>query len=79
MPFGLATGPAIFARVVSALMSFLYARAIRINPYLHDWMVYNASRQATRSDTQVTLDWSVRLGFIPSVEKSSLVPAQILQ
>ena len=78
LPFGLATSPRVFTRVVLELVGFLHRQSIRLHPYLDDWLMPNRSRE--RLQEHLVLSWSVilRLGFIPSLEKSALIPAQDL-
>ena len=55
LPFGLATSPYVFTRVMVAIATYLRKRAIVLFPYLDDWLVRNQIRQEILRDRQFTL------------------------
>ena len=76
LPFGLATSPYVFTRVMVAIATYLRKRAIVLFPYLDDWLVRNQIRQEILRDRQFTLKLITSLGLIINEEKSDLVPSQ---
>ena len=76
LPFGLASAPRIFTRVVLELIGFVHRQSIRTHPYLDDWLLLHQNRDVLHD--HLVLVWSVllRLGFIPSLEKSALTPSR---
>ena len=76
LPFGLATSPYVFTRVMVAIATYLRKRAIVLFPYLDDWLVRNQIRQEILRDRQFTLKLITSMGLIINEEKSDLVPSQ---
>ncbi|MCG7869756.1 MAG: hypothetical protein JAY74_25725 [Candidatus Thiodiazotropha taylori] len=76
LPFGLATSPYVFTRLMVAVASYLRKRAIVLFPYLDDWLVRNQIRQEILRDRQFTVKLITSLGLIINEEKSDLVPSQ---
>ena len=66
LPFGLATSPYVFTRVMVAIATYLRKRAIVLFPYLDDWLVRNQIRQEILRDRQFTLKLITSLGLIPT-------------
>ena len=75
-PFGLATSPFVFTRMMVAVATYLRVRAIILFPYLDDWLVRNQCRLDLIKDKKFTLRLITSLGLIISQEKSELVPSQ---
>ena len=76
LPFGLATSPYVFTRLMVAIATYLRKRAIVLFPYLDDWLVRNQVRQEILRDRQFTIELIMCLGLIINEEKSDLVPSQ---
>ena len=76
LPFGLATSPYVFTRLMIAIATYLRKRAIVLFPYLDDWLVRNQVRQEILRDRQFTIELIMSLGLIINEEKSDLVPSQ---
>ena len=76
LPFGLASAPRLFTRVVLELIGFIHRQSVRTHPYLDDWLLPNQNR--TVLERHLVVVWSIllRLGFIPSLEKSFLTPSR---
>ncbi|CAJ0959037.1 unnamed protein product [Ranitomeya imitator] len=70
LPFGLATAPRVFTKV----MAILHSRGVVVLPYLgrtfHQEVVYHACEASVR----ITLDTLSRLGWLINLDKSSPVP-----
>ncbi|XP_073436841.1 uncharacterized protein [Dendrobates tinctorius] len=76
LPFGLATAPRIFTKVMAVVMAILHSRGIVVLPYLDDLLVKGPSFRACEENVSITLDTLSRLGWLVNGKKSSLIPAQ---
>ena len=76
LPFGLATSPFVFTRLMLAIATFLRLRAIVLFPYLDDWLVRNQCRHQLIKDKIFTVNLISSLGLLINYEKSDLVPSQ---
>ena len=76
LPFGLATSPFVFTRLMLAIATHLRVRAIVLFPYLDDWLVRNQNRLRLIRDRQFTLQLITSLGLIINQEKSDLTLSQ---
>ena len=76
LPFGLATSPCVFTRLMVAIATYLRKRAIVLFPYLDDWLVRNQVHQEILRDRQFKIELIMSLGLIINEEKSDLVPSQ---
>ena len=72
LPFGLATSPFVFTRLMLAIATHLRVRAIVLFPYLDDWLVRNQNRLRLIRDRQFTLQLITSLGLIINQELSEL-------
>ena len=77
LPFGLATSPYVFTRLMVAIATYLRKRAIVLFPYLDDWLVRNQVHQEILNDQQLTVELIMSLGLIVNEEKSDLVPSEL--
>jgi hypothetical protein len=77
LPFGLATAPMVFTRMVKPLAAFLHSQGIIMHYYLDDWLVKGETPEEVAKNTQTLLDWCHRLGFIVNIRKSELNPMQV--
>ncbi|CAJ0942839.1 unnamed protein product [Ranitomeya imitator] len=78
LPFGLASAPRVFTKVMAAVMAILRSRGILIIPYLDDLLIKGSFRRDCAQSLQVTLDILTPLGWIINQEKSTLTPSQHL-
>ena len=76
LPFGLATSPFVFTRLMVAIATHLRVRAIILFPYLDDLLVRNQCRRELIKDKEFTLILITSLGLIINQEKSELIPSQ---
>ncbi|XP_053552353.1 uncharacterized protein LOC128643535 [Bombina bombina] len=74
-PFGLATTPRIFSKVLGSLLAVLQLRGIAVVPYLDDILVQTPSFQQARSHTEMLLSFLRSHGWKVHLEKSFLVPS----
>ena len=68
LPFGLATAPLEFTKVVKEVR--LMAQAIQIHQYLDDWLVRAQCQETCRLHTQTLLALCRKLGWVVNMEKS---------
>ncbi|XP_070556628.1 uncharacterized protein [Ptychodera flava] len=57
-------------------LPLLQGQSVKIHPYLDDWLLRNKAKEILLEHLLLTWNTLLRLGFIPSVEKSSLTPSQ---
>ena len=77
LPFGLATAPLEFTKVVKEVKLMAQARGIRIHQYLDDWLLRAQSQETCLQDTQTLLALCQKLGWVVNMRKSELDPQQI--
>ena len=73
LPFGLATAPLEFTKVVEEVKLIAQARGIRIHQYLDDWLL----RAPCLQHTQTLLALCQQLGWVVNMKKSELTPQQV--
>ncbi|XP_073417970.1 uncharacterized protein [Dendrobates tinctorius] len=78
LPFGLATAPRAFTKIMAALMALLRIRGLVLFPYLDDILIKAPSFQQARLSLTIVLDTLSNFGWLVSREKSCLVPTQCL-
>jgi len=78
LPFGVATAPYVFTRLVSAMAAAIRLRGVKFHHYLDDWLIVGDSVQQVQRSARIVLELAVRLGWIPNWEKSCLTPTQCL-
>ena len=77
LPFGLATAPLEFTKVVKEVKLMAQARGIWIHQYLDDWLLQAPSRATCLQHTRILLDLCQGLGWVVNMQKSELVPQQV--
>ena len=77
LPFGLATAPLEFTKIVKEVKLMAQARGIRIHQYLDDWLLRAPSPEICLQHTQTLLDLCRELGWVVNMTKSELVPTQV--
>ncbi|KAI8499790.1 Phosphatidylinositide phosphatase SAC2 [Branchiostoma belcheri] len=76
LPFGVATAPRVFTKVLKVPVAILRRRGFRLVVYLDDILVIGRSREACREALWAAIELLSRLGFVPNLEKSVLEPSQ---
>ena len=76
MPFGLATAPGVFTKLMAAVGGFLRTKQIHIFMYLDDWLIQNNNKALVMSHLQQSLTVLIDVGLVVNVKKSQLVPSQ---
>ena len=77
LPFGLATAPLEFTKVVKEVKLMAQGKGIRIHQYLDDWLLRAPSPEICLQHTQTLLALCRQLGWIVNMTKSELVPKQV--
>ena len=77
LPFGLATAPLEFTKVVKEVKLMAQAKGIRIHQYLDDWLLRAPSPEICLQHTQTLLALCRQLGWVVNMTKSELVPKQV--
>ena len=77
LPFGLATAPLEFTKVVKEVKLMAQARGLRIHQYLDDWLLRAPCPEICQRHTQTLLALCRKLGWVVNLKKSELVPQQL--
>ena len=77
LPFGLATAPLEFTKVVKEVKLMAQSRGIRIDQYLDDWLLRAPCLEICQRHTQILLALCRELGWVVNMKKSELAPQQI--
>ena len=78
LPFGLTSAPRVFTKVILPVGQSAHMRAVCLLQYLDDWLLRSPYKLPLARHTSWLLDVIRRVGFIPNVPKSQLVPTQRL-
>lgn len=78
LPFGVATAPYVFTRIVAAMAQVIHMAGVKFHFYLDDWLIVGESLQQTQKAADLVLKLAISLGWIPNWEKSLLTPTQSL-
>ena len=78
LPFGVATAPLEFTRIVKEVKLIAQARNVRIHQYLDDWLLQSPTKEQCFIDSQNLVKLVQELGWLINFQKSELVPTQKL-
>ena len=78
LPFGVATAPLEFTRIVKEVKLIAQARNLRIHQYLDDWLLRSPTKDQCLKDSENLLKLVQELGWLINFQKSELVPTQKL-
>ena len=76
LPFGLASAPRVFTKVMETVAAYLRQRGLRVAQYFDDWLLLHAKQATLSHQLHVCWDTVISLGLIPNREKSDLNPSQ---
>ena len=79
LPFGIATAPLEFTRVVKEVKFIALSQGVRIHQYLDDWLVRAKDPDSCARDVQKLINLVQKLGWIVNLKKSELRPTQDLE
>ena len=78
-PFGLASAPRLFTKLLKPAMALLRRSGIQAVIYLDDIILINASQEMLRAHTETTLWLLEHLGFVVNYDKSQLEPVRQIE
>ena len=76
LPFGLATAPLVFTRMLQPLAMFVHLRGHLLHRYIDDLLPRDQIRLRVFDNSQFLLDLLPKLGWRVNVGKSLLIPSQ---
>ena len=76
LSFGPTTAPRIFTKLVSVVVQYLRHQGVQIWTYLDDWILTHQNPNQLLAHRDLVLNTLVKLGFLPNLIKSDLVPSQ---
>ncbi|XP_062409095.1 uncharacterized protein LOC134100063 [Sardina pilchardus] len=78
IPFGIATAPRAFSRVMQFVTAPLRERGLRIYGYIDDYLLCAQSARQAKEHTELFLRHLESLGFLINYQKSILIPTQTI-
>ena len=79
LPFGLATSPREFTKLLRPVVALLRQRGVKLHVYLDDWLIHADTPEQAQLHAQTTISVLQFLGWIINYEKSDLTPSQDFQ
>ena len=79
LPFGLATSPWEFTKLLRPVVSLLRQQGVKLHVYLDDWLIRADTPEQAQLHAQTTIRVLQFLGWIINFEKSDLTPSQDFQ
>ncbi|XP_028411552.1 uncharacterized protein LOC114534197 [Dendronephthya gigantea] len=79
LPFGLATAPRVFTKLMKPVVAALRQRGIRLVIYLDDILIMAESTALGLHQAASALNLLEGLGFVVNYKKSQLVPGQLIE
>ena len=76
LPFGLATSPREFTKLLRPVVQLLRLQGIKLHVYLDDWLIRASSTVQARTHADLVLQVLQHLGWVIIFSKSDLVPSQ---
>ena len=79
LPFGLASAPRVFTKVLAPILALLRRRGIAIVGYLDDLLLRASSGSELEVDVSIACQTPREFGWLLNIQKSVLVPSQRLE
>ena len=79
LPFGLATSPREFTKLLRPVVSLLRQQVLKLHVYLDDWLIRADTPEEAQLHAQTTIKVLQFLGWTSNFEKSDLTPSQDFQ
>ena len=79
LPFGLASAPRVFTKLMKPVLSILRQSGVRLIAYLDDFLIMGETRQLALQHAATTLNLLEGLGFVANYPKSVLIPSQEIE
>ena len=76
LPFGLATSPREFTKLLRPVVQLLRLQGIKLHVYLDDWLIRASYAVQARTHADLVLQVLQHLGWVINFSKSDLVPSQ---
>ncbi len=76
LPFGISTAPRVFTKLMEVVAAAARREGASLLQYLDDWILHQQSRSLLLNNLQHVWSLITRLGLIPNLEKSDLIPTQ---
>uniref|UniRef100_A0AC34FW88 Reverse transcriptase domain-containing protein n=1 Tax=Panagrolaimus sp. ES5 TaxID=591445 RepID=A0AC34FW88_9BILA len=79
LPFGLATAPFVYTKIIKQILLFLRKKGILAVVYLDDWLIMGPTKEECKRSVNIVLEVIESLGLILNEDKSHLEPVQNLE
>ena len=79
LPFGLATSPQEFTKLLRPVVAMLRKRGVKLHVYLDDWLNHADAPEQAQPHAQMMISLLQYLGWIINFEKFDLTPSQDFQ
>jgi hypothetical protein len=79
MPFGLSSAPWAFTRVMRSVMAYARRFGVRLAIYLDDILIMAPTRELALEHTRLVRELLETLGFVLNLDKSVLMPTQVIR
>ena len=79
LPFGLATSPREFTKLLRPVVSLLRQQGVKLHVYLDNWLIRADTPEQAQQHAQTTIKVLQFFGWIINFEKSDLTPSQDFQ
>ena len=79
LPFGLATSPREFTKLLRPVVSLLRQQGVKLHVYLDNWLIRADTPEQAQLHAQTTIKVLQFFGWIINFEKSDLTPSQDFQ
>ena len=79
LPFGLTASPRIFTKILRPVIKLARNMGIRLVIYLDDILIMAASKELALKHTDLVISLLQQLGFTINLEKSRLLPSQVVE
>ncbi len=76
IPFGISTAPRVFTKLMEVVAAAARREGVSLLQYLDDWLLHQQSRSLLLDNLHKVWSLITRLGLIPNLEKSDLLPMQ---
>ena len=78
LPFGLSPAPRVFTTVMGPVKAWARAHKLLMFQYLDDWLNLAQNKEQALQQTLLFVELCVQLGLVVNLEKSELVPTQVI-
>lgn len=79
LPFGLATVPRVFTKVLVNPITYIRQQGVHVHPYLDDLLIRASSPSYVQRDIERVMQCLKEHGFLLNLKKSELTPTQRIQ